>query len=614
MIIKYFRGGKSKSGAVEYLLNERVEQGTARVLRGNSEITKQLIKENTNKLKYRSGCLSFEESFMIERDKKEIMDLFEQSTFAGLDKDQYNILWVEHTDKNRIELNFVIPRLELTSMKAYNPHWHKADQKRLLILQEYINGQYKLSSPFKASKRELLKVDKLKKNTLTKQEIHSKVLEQIAKGHIQNREELIQYFKDSGATLPRIGKDYITVKFGDEKYRLKGVIYGEVFTTIERVGQTIESEERRYRRTRKEELQDTKQELDRLILYKSRENKQNYPKKQRNSDRGNQSEIRSNGNQAEKSNHNEVFNSLNSGHINRDRDILSQSERPMDSAKTNETLNTRGEKVYKSRKKSNTTKRERFLYSNNGVEHDRTRDDIIRGIREIEEKREQVFRRNRQTNDTNKESLRQLHLRISESNDRLSKTCSEVTERTRSYCKEYLNRNQADFRLRYNFWRNWRELSRAVTGIKKTSFGLERGAKRLEKNLSQYFHQHVFITQSLNTQQKIFLKAYDTLPSNSNLKGFFISKQPDHFKIISYKQKIHIKDYGDKITASNTSNQDLLVKMMIDIAESKGWDLNHLNIGGSDEFIKKARAEVSNRLEKKRELERANHYSRGYCR
>ena len=53
---------------------------------------------------------------------------------------------------------------------------------------------------------------------------------------------------------------------------------------------------------------------------------------------------------------------------------------------------------------------------------------------------------------------------------------------------------------------------------------------------------------------------------------------------------------------------------MIDIAEAKGWDLNHLNIGGSDEFIKKARAEVSNRLEKKRELERANHYSRSYYR
>ena len=41
---------------------------------------------------------------------------------------------------------------------------------------------------------------------------------------------------------------------------------------------------------------------------------------------------------------------------------------------------------------------------------------------------------------------------------------------------------------------------------------------------------------------------------------------------------------------------------------------NQLNIKGSEEFVKKARAEVSNRLEKKRELERANHYSRSYHR
>ena len=139
MIIKYFKGGKSKSGVVEYLLNEREQLGTARTLRGNQEITKQLIKENKNKLKYRSGCLAFEESNIKENQKKEIMDLFEKSTFAGLDREQYNILWVEHVDKGRLELNFVIPRLELTSQKSFNPHWHQQDQKRLLKMQEYIN-------------------------------------------------------------------------------------------------------------------------------------------------------------------------------------------------------------------------------------------------------------------------------------------------------------------------------------------------------------------------------------------------------------------------------------------------------------------------------------------
>ena len=144
--------------------------------------------------------------------------------------------------------------------------------------------------------------------------------------------------------------------------------------------------------------------------------------------------------------------------------------------------------------------------------------------------------------------------------------------------------------------------------------GITARAKRIEDELTKYCHENVSIS-NLNFQQKIFLKAYNTLPSNSDLKSFYISKETDHVKLISYKQKVHIKDYGDKITASNTSNQDLLIKMMIDIAEAKGWDLNRLNIKGSEEFIKKAKAEVSNRLEKKRELEKsANQYSRGYYR
>lgn len=44
-------------------------------------------------------------------------------------------------------------------------------------------------------------------------------------------------------------------------------------------------------------------------------------------------------------------------------DILSQSERPMDSAKTNATLNPKGNQVYKNRKKSNTRTRQTILYS-----------------------------------------------------------------------------------------------------------------------------------------------------------------------------------------------------------------------------------------------------------
>jgi hypothetical protein len=45
----------------------------------------------------------------------------------GLDKDQYQILWVQHQDKvnqdtgeTRLELNFVIPNVELSTGKRYS--------------------------------------------------------------------------------------------------------------------------------------------------------------------------------------------------------------------------------------------------------------------------------------------------------------------------------------------------------------------------------------------------------------------------------------------------------------------------------------------------------------
>ncbi|MEC4460013.1 relaxase/mobilization nuclease domain-containing protein, partial [Klebsiella pneumoniae] len=40
----------------------------------------------------------------------------------GLDKDQYSILWVEHTDKGRLELNFLIPNTELLTGKRLQPY------------------------------------------------------------------------------------------------------------------------------------------------------------------------------------------------------------------------------------------------------------------------------------------------------------------------------------------------------------------------------------------------------------------------------------------------------------------------------------------------------------
>ncbi|MGU0043982.1 hypothetical protein ACVXHA_22160 [Escherichia coli] len=55
---------------------------------------------------------------------------FERVLMPGLEKNQYSILWVEHQDKGRLELNFVIPNMELQSGKL-QPYYDRADRPRI---------------------------------------------------------------------------------------------------------------------------------------------------------------------------------------------------------------------------------------------------------------------------------------------------------------------------------------------------------------------------------------------------------------------------------------------------------------------------------------------------
>jgi len=52
--------------------------------------------------------------------ERDIMDRFEAVAFAGLDCDQYTILWVRHEHAGHHELHFVTPRVELTTGKSLN--------------------------------------------------------------------------------------------------------------------------------------------------------------------------------------------------------------------------------------------------------------------------------------------------------------------------------------------------------------------------------------------------------------------------------------------------------------------------------------------------------------
>ena len=160
MIVKFSKHGKGKaSGVLDYLLKEKGSKGTlvprthAKVLYGDPVLTEHLINTAPYKTKYKSGYLSFSERAdeISEVDKKRIMQEFESVIFCGLDSDQYDILWVEHADKDiddahpvgRLELNFVIPCQELRSGKAFQPYYEPADQKRVNAWKNIINSEVK---------------------------------------------------------------------------------------------------------------------------------------------------------------------------------------------------------------------------------------------------------------------------------------------------------------------------------------------------------------------------------------------------------------------------------------------------------------------------------------
>jgi len=250
MILKMNRKSKGKSGVVEYLLNEREVQGTAQTLRGNPELTKSLIKHVNRKHKYLSGGLMFsKEERLSEAQQQEIMDSFEALLFTGLDENQYHVLWVRHTDKDRLELNFVVPRMELNTGIDLDLYSHKRDMPLFDMWKNGINKKYGLADP-NDPERARTKSEQNKQAPFSgsiianREKLDETLHELVNRGEIKSRSHMLELLELSGYQIARKGSDYISVQHADigkKSLRLKGGIYSENFTSpgsIESISET----------------------------------------------------------------------------------------------------------------------------------------------------------------------------------------------------------------------------------------------------------------------------------------------------------------------------------------------------------------------------------------
>ncbi len=282
MIVKFFRRGEgSAAGPLNYLLVSKGKpREGAKVLYGDSRLTEQLINTTPYKQKYKSGVLSFTEDAaqFSDKQKKDIMQRFEETLFTGLEPDQYDILWVEHSDKDgRLELNFVIPCQELRSGRRLQPFYAAADLVRVNAFKNIINQEYALTDPNEPERKRLTNpyvnnaprptpYDKKPKPTkedddeiifnppdthALKEAIDRKMLHSLKEGSLNNRTSVLYFLKNLGLKVTRATKSTISVAHPAMKrnIRLKGIIYKEDFRALEQRPRIIEDLQQKYDRT-----------------------------------------------------------------------------------------------------------------------------------------------------------------------------------------------------------------------------------------------------------------------------------------------------------------------------------------------------------------------------
>ena len=284
------RGSGGGSGPVDYLLGKNRDREGARVLRGDPEQVKELIDSCKFAQKYTAGVLSFEEENIPESEKERLMDSHERALLCGLEKDQYAVLWVEHRDKGRLELNYLIPNVELQTGKRLQVYYHEQDKPRMHAWQTIQNIEGGYQDPDDPLKRQLLTLpSNLPPARKEVQLAITNGLKELADaGEIKNRSDVVKALTDAGFTVARETKSSISIAApdGGKNIRLTGALYEREFSLGH--GASLESEITRegaaYRESRFERLSRARASFGEGFRRKHDHNQQRYKRPERGLD------------------------------------------------------------------------------------------------------------------------------------------------------------------------------------------------------------------------------------------------------------------------------------------------------------------------------------------
>lgn len=238
-------GGRGKQrnikNSITYLLREKKQNEVdfVRVLSGTDKtdllnFNKTIINKNL-KNPYVAGVLSFEEENIPETEKFKIIEDFEAMAFAGI-PEEYRppIMWVEHMDKGRLELNYLTFNT-LSTGRAFTVFLDERDRRLFNDFTEVVNYEGGYSSPFDDfTNTQKIRMAEPPGKTLPKEKkeliegLNNRLCSLILDRKITNKAELIKYLEEKeGFKINRIAKNTVSIitPLDDTPVRLKGDIY-----------------------------------------------------------------------------------------------------------------------------------------------------------------------------------------------------------------------------------------------------------------------------------------------------------------------------------------------------------------------------------------------------
>lgn len=218
------------------------------------------------------------------------MQDFEQALFPGMDQSQYRVLWIEHQDKlneetgeRRLELNFLIPNVEIHTGQRLQPYYDKADRPRIDLFKKITNYEYQLHDADDPLYRQAVTTAKNLPKTVNeiKETLDIEATRAVESGLITDRQSMKKWLLDLGLEVTRETKKSLSIKNpnDDEKarpIRLTGAIYEQDFRLTETSQQLTIAASERYRREAEQRNQSDIQRYAEYSAKRSTELEQQY--------------------------------------------------------------------------------------------------------------------------------------------------------------------------------------------------------------------------------------------------------------------------------------------------------------------------------------------------